>query len=83
MALSDGLRQEVARELRVTVVFPGFTATNFTSNVKDAATRAGLEKSAQDFAMPPEAVAAAMAYAIDQPDGIDVAEIVVRSTAQP
>jgi NADP-dependent 3-hydroxy acid dehydrogenase YdfG len=30
LALSDGLRQELAGRVRVTVVSPGFTATNFT-----------------------------------------------------
>jgi NADP-dependent 3-hydroxy acid dehydrogenase YdfG len=33
--------------------------------------------------MPPEAVAQAMAYAIEQPDGVNVGEIVVRPAAQP
>jgi NADP-dependent 3-hydroxy acid dehydrogenase YdfG len=82
LAISDGLRQEMVKQLRVTVISPGFTATNFAEHVKNPELKAQLEKSRDDFAMPPEAVAQAMAYAIDQPDDIDVGEIIIRSTAQ-
>jgi sulfane dehydrogenase subunit SoxC len=67
----------------VTTIFPGYTATNFASRVRKEDLRAQLEKSGEAFAMPPEAVAAAIAHAIDQPDGLNVAEIVMRSTGQP
>jgi len=82
-AIMDGLRQEIAGELRATTIFPGYTATNFASHVRDKDLRAQLEKSGEALAMPPEAVAAAIAHAIDQPDGVNVGEIVMRSTAQP
>jgi NADP-dependent 3-hydroxy acid dehydrogenase YdfG len=82
-AIMDGLRQEIAGELRATTIFPGYTATNFASHVRDEDVRARLEKAGEAFAMPPEAVAAAIAHAIDQPDGVNVGEIVIRSTAQP
>jgi len=32
--------------------------------------------------MPPDAVARAIAFAIEQPDNIDVGEIIIRPTAQ-
>src|SRR5258705_7876410 len=80
-AIMDGLRQETAGELRATTMFPGYTATNFASHVHDEDLRTRLEKSGETFAMPPEAVAAAIAHAIDQPDGVNVGEIVIRSTA--
>jgi NADP-dependent 3-hydroxy acid dehydrogenase YdfG len=82
LAISEGLRQETAKELRVTVILPGFTATNFLSGVKDQAMKAQLEKSAREFAMSPDVVAAAISYAIDQPEEVDVGEIVIRSTSQ-
>jgi NADP-dependent 3-hydroxy acid dehydrogenase YdfG len=34
------------------------------------------------IAIPPEAIARAIAFAIEQPDNVDVGEIVVRPTAQ-
>ncbi len=81
-ALSDGLRQEVAEFARVTVLFPGYTDTNFADHVKDPALKDQLAKNGAKFAMPPAAIAAAIAYAIDQPAEVDVGEIVIRSTAQ-
>ena len=36
-----------------------------------------------EMAMPPEAIAEAVAYAIGQPEAVDVGEITVRPTAQP
>jgi len=41
-----------------------------------------LEASWDKFAMPPEAIARAVAFAIEQPDDVDVNEIIVRPTAQ-
>jgi NADP-dependent 3-hydroxy acid dehydrogenase YdfG len=41
-----------------------------------------LQASRDKIAMPPEAIARAVAFAIEQPDGVDVSEVVVRPTAQ-
>lgn len=82
VALSDGLRQELAGRLRVTVISPGFTDTDFVAHVKDAALRSQLEQAGATFAMPAEAIAQAIGYAIDQPESVNVGEIIVRSTAQ-
>ena len=83
LALSDGLRQELAGRVRVTVISPGFTDTNFAEHVHDATRRAQMKEAASKFAMDPDAVASAIAYAINQPDSVNVGEIIVRSTAQP
>lgn len=76
--LSEALRQGAGADLRVTAVSPGVTATDFVGSIDDPDLRARYT----DIAMPPDAVAAAIAYAIDQPAGVDVGEIVVRPTAQ-
>ncbi len=83
LALSDGLRQELAGKLRVTVISPGFTNTNFVEHVRDEALQTQMREAASRFAMDPDAIAKAIAYAIWQPDEINIGEIVVRSTAQP
>ena len=83
VALSDGLRQELAGKLRVTVISPGFTDTDFVAHVKDEALRSQLEQAGAKFAMPAAAIAQAIGYAIDQPESLNVGEIIVRSTAQP
>ena len=82
LALSDGLRQEVSKQLRVTVITPGYTATNFASHVNNPELKAQLEKSAKTSPCRPDAVASAMCFAIDQPDDIDTGEIIIRSTSQ-
>ncbi|MFD9355723.1 SDR family oxidoreductase [Streptomyces sp. NPDC060031] len=78
--ISEGLRQEAGDSLRVTVVSPGAVRTDFTERM-DPDAKAQIDKM-MGFALPPEAVARAIAFAIEQPDGVDVGDIVVRPTAQ-
>ena len=81
-AISEGLRQEAGEKLRVTVISPGFVNTNFADGVTDPETKAWLAESRDKFAMPPDAIARAVVYAIGQPAEVDVNEIVIRPTAQ-
>lgn len=81
-AISEGLRQEAGDKLRVTVVSPGFTQTNFAESMTDPVLKAQTLASMDKFAMPPDAIARAIAFAIEQPAEVDVGEIIVRPTAQ-
>jgi NADP-dependent 3-hydroxy acid dehydrogenase YdfG len=81
-ALSEGLRQEAGDSVRVTVVSPGMTRTNFAAGLTDPVLRAELTARADAFAMDPAAIARAVAFAIAQPATVDVGELVVRPTAQ-
>src|SRR5580765_6244729 len=81
-AISDGLRQEAGDKLRVTIISPGFVRTNFTEGVTNPEVKAQLAASRDKFAMPPDAIARAIAFAIEQPADVDVNEIVIRPTAQ-
>ena len=80
-AISEGLRQEAGDKLRVTIVSPGSTRTNAADTMTNPAIKAKLEEY-REFAMPPEAIARAIAFAIGQPADVDVSELVVRPTAQ-
>ena len=80
-AISEGLRQEAGDKLRVTIISPGITRTNFAEAMTNPQVKAQLEERRDKAAMPPEAIARAIAFAIEQPDDIDVSEIVVRPTA--
>ncbi|CAN5476191.1 SDR family oxidoreductase [soil metagenome] len=80
--ISEGLRQEAGAKLRVTVISPGFTRTNFAESMTDASLKARTLASMDEFAISPEAIARAMVFAIEQPADVDVGEIVVRPTAQ-
>ncbi|WP_345944840.1 SDR family oxidoreductase [Streptomyces albus subsp. chlorinus] len=77
----EGLRQE-SGDVRVTVVSPGFVHTDFVHAVADPDARAALLARRDAIALDPAAIADAIAYAIAQPDRVDVNEIVVRPTAQ-
>lgn len=81
-AISEGLRQEAGDKVRVTIISPGFVRTNFAEGVTNPEVKARLEESRDKFAMPPDAIARAIAFAIEQPADVDVNEIVIRPTAQ-
>jgi NADP-dependent 3-hydroxy acid dehydrogenase YdfG len=81
-AISEGLRQQAGDKLRVTIISPGFVRTNFADGVTDPKMKAQLLESRDKFAMPPDAVTRAIAFAIEQPPDVDVNEIVLRPTAQ-
>jgi len=80
--LSEGLRQEAGPSLRVTVVSPGFTDTEGVGVGATPEVAAALVARRDAIAIPPEAVARAVAFAVEQPAGVDVGEVVVRPTAQ-
>jgi NADP-dependent 3-hydroxy acid dehydrogenase YdfG len=81
-AVSEGLRQESGPSLRVSVVSPGFVATEFVQTVSDPEVREQLLKRRDALAVSPDAIARAIAFAIEQPPEVDVNEIVIRPTAQ-
>ncbi|MBN9222230.1 MAG: SDR family oxidoreductase [Mesorhizobium sp.] len=80
-ALSEGLRQE-SRDLRVTVVSPGLTRTELFDGIANPQVEAGARAMLDQASIPPCAIAEAIGFAIGQPDGVDVNELVVRPTAQ-
>jgi NADP-dependent 3-hydroxy acid dehydrogenase YdfG len=81
-AISEGLRQEAGDKLRVTIISPGMTRTNFAESMTNPAVKAQLSATRDAVAMPPEAIARAIAFAVEQPAEVDVSEVVVRPTAQ-
>ncbi|MEU3190729.1 SDR family oxidoreductase [Streptomyces sp. NPDC006992] len=81
-ALCEGLRQEAGDSLRVTTVSPGATATPFAEASANSRIRAEITQMRDKLAIPPAAIATAVAFAIEQPAAVDVNEIVVRPTAQ-
>ena len=81
-AISEGLRQEAGEKLRVTVISPGFVRTDFAGPMTNAEVKAQVVEKMNRIAISPEAIARAIAFAIEQPADVDVGEIVVRPTAQ-
>ncbi|MBV7405649.1 SDR family oxidoreductase [Enterobacter sp. ENT03] len=77
-AISDGLRQENS-QLRVTCIHPGVVESELAGTITDP-TAAEAMKSYRAIALQPDAIGRAVRYAIEQPDDVDVNEIVVRPT---
>lgn len=77
-AISDGLRQETGK-IRVTVVCPGVVESELANSISDETAREAM-KGFRKVALGADAIARALVYAIGQPDGVDVSEIVVRPT---
>ena len=79
---TEALRQEAGPNLRVTEVSPGVIATNFASSMTDEAAKAAVEKRLGGIAIPPDAIALGILFALEQPAEVDVGSIVIRPTAQ-
>jgi NADP-dependent 3-hydroxy acid dehydrogenase YdfG len=76
--LTEGLRQESGPDLRVTLVSPGFTNTEGVGKGASAGAAEAVIQQRDAIAIPPSAIA----FAIEQPAGVDVSEVVVRPTIQ-
>jgi NADP-dependent 3-hydroxy acid dehydrogenase YdfG len=81
-AISEGLRQEVGADIRVTVISPGVTESELAETISDPTAQAAMREFRQG-AISPESIARAIAFAIEQPADVDVSEIIVRPTASP
>lgn len=77
-AISDGLRQE-SEAIRVTCVHPGVVESELADTITDPVAQAAM-KEYRAIALKPDAIARAVRFAIEQPDDVDVNEIVVRPT---
>ena len=77
-AISDGLRQENS-QLRVTCVHPGVVESELASTITDPAAAEAMQHY-RAIALQPDAIGRAVHYAIEQPEEVDVNEIVVRPT---
>jgi NADP-dependent 3-hydroxy acid dehydrogenase YdfG len=81
-ALTEGLRMELhSHNIRCTMVSPGAVATELPESSSEEATRKNLREFYK-MAMPANAIASAIAYAIEQPADVEIDEIVIRPTAQ-
>ena len=80
-AISDGLRQE-HDNIRVTCIHPGVVESELADTITDPVAAEGM-KSFRAIALTPDAIGRAVRFAIEQPEGVDVNEIVVRPTKSP
>ena len=77
-AISDGLRQENDK-LRVTCIHPGVVESELADTITDPTAMEGM-KTYRAVALTPDAIGRAVRFAIEQPEDVDVNEIVIRPT---
>jgi NADP-dependent 3-hydroxy acid dehydrogenase YdfG len=77
-AISDGLRQE-CRDIRVTCIHPGVVESELADTITDPVAAEAM-KSYRAVALTPDAIGRSVRFAVQQPDDVDVNEIVVRPT---
>ncbi|AHG64124.1 SDR family oxidoreductase [Advenella mimigardefordensis] len=81
-ALSEGLRQEIKPyNIRTTIISPGAVATELINTITDTTIAANMRKTYEQ-AIPAESFARVVAFAISQPDEVDINEVLFRPTSQ-
>lgn len=82
--LLEGLRQESTDGvLRTTSISPGYVRTELIDNaVDDPAVREQARQNMATLGIAPEAVARAIAFAIDQPEDVEIGDLTIRPTHQ-
>jgi NADP-dependent 3-hydroxy acid dehydrogenase YdfG len=81
-ALSEGLRLEVKPyNIRTTVISPGAVATELPNSLTEP-DMAEIMRKVYEIAIPAESFARAVAFAMSQPENVDVNEILFRPTGQ-
>lgn len=80
-ALTEGLRVESPSGIRVTTICPGVTESELADHITDDHAAEAM-RTYRAHAMPAEAIAAAVTYAVAQPADVDVNEIIVRPAIQ-
>jgi len=81
--ITEGLRQEVKPwNLRTTIISPGAVATELPNSITEADVAKGIGQFYEQYAIAPESFARAVAFAIGQPDDVDINEILFRPTRQ-
>ncbi|HVI52310.1 MAG TPA: SDR family oxidoreductase [Candidatus Sulfotelmatobacter sp.] len=81
--LSEGLRMEVKPyNIRTTIISPGAVLSELTDSITEADVAKGIRDFYQQVAIPAESFASMVAFAMSQPEDVDVNEILFRPTSQ-
>jgi NADP-dependent 3-hydroxy acid dehydrogenase YdfG len=81
--IAEGFRQEVKPyNIRTTIISPGAVATELPSSVTEPDIAEKIRTYYEDIAIPAESFAQAVVFALNQPEEVDVNEILFRPTRQ-
>ena len=82
-ALSEGLRQEVKpHNIRTTIISPGAVVTELGDSITDPGRAEYVRGLYAEVGIPAESFARIVAFAMSQPDDVDINEILFRPTKQ-
>lgn len=68
--------------LRTTSISPGFVRTELVDHIDDPAQREQFQQAMATLGISPDAVARAVAFALEQPDDVEIGDITLRPTRQ-
>lgn len=80
-AISEGIRLESDGKIRSTNISPGAVDTELTNTITHNETAKNVDE-LYSIAIDADAIARAITYAIEQPDDVDVNEMIIRPTKQ-
>ena len=81
--ITEGLRQEVKPfNIRTTIISPGAVDTELPNTVTEPDVALGIRAMYDQVAIPADSFARCVAFAVSQPDDVDINEILYRPTAQ-
>src|ERR1700741_3523828 len=81
--LLEGLRQESTDGvLRTTSISPGFVRTELVDYIDDPGQREQAQHAMEALGISPDAVARAIAFAIEQPDDVEIGDMTIRPARQ-
>jgi NADP-dependent 3-hydroxy acid dehydrogenase YdfG len=79
----EALRQESTDGvIRTTSISPGYVRTELADSITDPALRDRTRSAMDAFGLAPEAVARAIAFAIEQPHDVEIGDMTIRPTVQ-
>jgi len=83
-AFSESLRQEVTKQhIRVTLIEPGMVATELRQHITNPEVRKAQQEAEQSITpLRGEDIAAAIVFAVTQPEHVSISEMLVRPTQQ-
>lgn len=84
-AMLDSFRSECVQQgnhIRSTLIYPGAIHTGLLNSITSTEARKIASKLYEQVGMGPEPIANAVLYAISQPEGVDVSDLVIRPSAE-
>jgi NADP-dependent 3-hydroxy acid dehydrogenase YdfG len=82
-AMSEGLRQEMApHNIRTTIISPGAVKTELLDHISETDVQKANQNYVAEIGVPAETLARLVAFAINEPEGVGINEILFRPTAQ-